>query len=1048
MRNSDGTLNGDFNDNTSAKTSGSIVFLPTSSVDENLTNYDLIPVVLNRPPIITINIPEGSKPQIKPSPLADASGQFLYRFPDGTVKVHIGATFTLNIGAVQPDIFNVENGIPTIKSPDQDLFFVWKHDEAVIRTSETPSLQSRTIVSGSAIRFERIQPSAAGTYVCEISNDIGGVQSEPITIEVLNPDLDAYFYRNLVTNGNATNGVEGWTANNNEFIQRGLYKKEDVELKKPNRVDLFGYNIDTMHPRPYQIDTGLIKNVKYNEDFLRKGSGGYFTRDVYKFERAGGSYYVQAYQEIDLTEIQDIIRGSIYGIDGVRAVFSCYIGNALSQYTPTKNLVLPDSKTDPENYFLGAPRISLENFLTAGAGQTTDQVYVTLEEYDNESRLASTVINPDGVTTTTTPTSVILRDPWDKRKSKYWGQKYYAQDKYKLGVTSNGDWVDTSLFVADELYPNPNDRPTHGQYLEFNRVVLERLNPKTTKIRIAMNFLASDWRMYEHWDYELLGSDRIFEHIGWEHPFKKNTFGPNKEQEEWIRSIIDWNAKYKDKAPAEKYPLAPPPRVAVTGVNFALLPIERQNRKATDYYTTTALSVNNKPATVTPSALEPNLTFDPFGLLDQDLFVTFKHNSPAEVTLTAADLEKDHRLTIELTSRPKSESGTPIKVASTTASLFPFVKGKLTYVYNEGLLEFDTKVAETENVIKTSKIRSLITKGADFRKQNYTAVVKKAVDTLKTEVGPAWTPFGSLVPTKNKRKRVEWKNNAKYMLNYMVIPGTGTDGVPNSDQNTLAGTNYNSYFLVLDLEGENPVTLYRDSVLAGGRGEAEFAVKDYTIDKTGTLSFNLPRELLTTNVQKGGLGIPFKRDHEIEASPLNALELMKGLEADMIDPATNFIYVSNRGYNIEELWKMYFKTRTNQEWQGTMQGGSGNYADNANDATNISGPFAGEDKRGSIVSLLYSRFKNDINAYLYETGSDVPTIAKLKSDWKIDALGLITIKVRKNIPNPNYRTSLYAVRTAPQTGTNSNGTPVYGSGLNGERYSIQYPVVVDSVIKV
>lgn len=1045
MRNSDGTLNGDSNDNISVKTSGSIVFLPTSSVDENLTNYDLIPVILNRPPIITINVPEGSKPQIKPSQLADASGQFLYRFPDGIVKVHIGATFTLNIGAVQPDVFNVENGIPTIKSPNQDLFFVWKHDEAVIRTRETPSLQSRTIVSGSAIRFERIQPDSAGTYVCEISNDIGGVQSEPIIIEVLNPDLDAFFYRNLVTNGNATRGVEGWTANNSDFVQRGLYKKEDVELKKPNRVDVFGYNVDTMHPRPYQIDTGLIKNVKYNEDFLRKGSGGYFSRDVYKFERAGGNFFVQAYQDIDLTEIQDIIRGSIYGIDGVRAVFSCYIGNAITQWIPTRNLVLPDSKTDPEKYFLGAPRISVENFLTAGPGQSTDQVFVTIEEYDKESRLASTVVNPDGVTTTTLPTSVILRDPWDKRKTKYSGQKYYAEDIYKLGVISNGDWVDTTLFVADELYPDLNNRPTHGQYLEFNRVVLERLNPKTTKIRIAINFLTSDWRMYEHWDYELLGSDRIFEHIGWEHPYKKNTFGPDKEKDEWIRSIADASPKYKDRPPNEKYTLAPPPRVAATGINLALLPIERLNRKAMDYYTTTALSVNNKPVTATPSALDPNLTFDPLGVLDQVLFIAFSHNSPALKSFIDANLEKDHRLTIELTSRSKSETRTPIRVTSTATSLFPFVKGKLTYVYNENLLEFNTKVEETETVIKTSKIRSLVTEGASFRQLEYTAQVKMAVNSLKTQAAPAWTPFSSLIPTKDKRKKVEWKNNAKFMLNYVVLPENNSTGVPTFNLDVSAGTNYNSYFLVLDLEGENPVTLYRDSTLSSGRGEVEFKVKDYIIDTTGTLSFNLPPELLTTSIRDGGLGIPLKQDHEVMISGIKALELIKGFEEDRTDPAITIIHNNNRNSNIEELWKSYFRARTGQEWLGLS---FTNYTDNANDPRNTSGPFDGEDKRGAIVATLYSRFKNEIQAYLYETGNGVPTLANLKSDWKVDVLGLVTIKIRKSIPDPEYRTSLIAVRTAPQTGTNSNGTPIYGTGPKGEMYTIQYPVIKDSVVIV
>ena len=76
MRNPDGTLNGDLNDNIPALTSGSIVRYQSSSLDENQTTYDLLPVIVDRPPTIVASITDTSIPSIKPYATADASGRY------------------------------------------------------------------------------------------------------------------------------------------------------------------------------------------------------------------------------------------------------------------------------------------------------------------------------------------------------------------------------------------------------------------------------------------------------------------------------------------------------------------------------------------------------------------------------------------------------------------------------------------------------------------------------------------------------------------------------------------------------------------------------------------------------------------------------------------------------------------------------------------------------------------------------------------------------------------------------------------------------------
>ena len=1008
MRNLDGTLDGNLNDNLSAKTSGSVTFVQTSSINENLTQYDLLPVVVNRPPIIVTPVWEASRPQIKSANTANATGNNLYKFEDGNVKVYIGSTFTLKVQAIQPDTYNVENGIPTIKAPNQDLYYLWRQDDAIVRTFDTPSLQSAVIVSGSSLRFERIQPSSAGTYVCEISNDIGSVFSEPITIEVYNPDLDAYFYRNLVQNGNATSDTSNWTANNSDFTRRDLYRGLTVDLKRPNRVDLFGYTIDMMHPRPYQIEPGIIKNVNYEASFftpLGQQDGGYFTRTPYKFEKAGGSFFVKAYQDIDVTEIQDFIRGSIYGIDGVRAVFGCYIGNAILNWIPTRELVLPDSKIDSEKYFLGAPRVSLENFLMAGPGKPIDEVYVTLEEYDNETRLASTVLNEDK-SKTTLPRSITLKDPWAKRMPNYYQKKYYEQDKYKLNTTSKGDWVDAVLFTADELYPDPNDRPNHGQYMEFNRVVLERLNPKTTKIRITLNFWTNDWKIWQHLDYDTTGVDRTFELLGWEKNYRKNTFDQvgSSTEVDFIRSIIDKDPKYKDKDYVERWGLCPPPRAAVTGISLALIPIERSNQRSTERYTSTALSLNNKPKTNVPSALVSALKFDPFGLLKRTLLVKFK-NTQSLLKYEGGTLVQNHTLEIILKDRKEGTAEPFEKVSNTSGSLFPFVKDSPGYAFAENLTEFTTAMEGVTT--QFTELQKGLQTNADFKLGSTKR--KNVQDQLKS-IEPMFTAFTNFVPTKIKRKTATWDDAFRYILYFQVIPPQGSSG-------SVPPIVTNSYYLKVAPNTERPVILYRDAGLPKGTGENAFEVKDWQVNLNGTMTIELPKELLTATLNDGGLGIPLGKNQNVKLLPIDALQILKNQKKPISTPEIGRIF---------DNW--YERQVANQP-----------QAQSLNISTSAAQLQTNSETNAERAEYLNS-FTIDVQSYF----SDKQNLNQLALKWSLAEVKPITMQVQQEMPNPNYIVCLYAVRTAPQFGPKLNGSPIFGYGLNGEQYSVVYDTIEDT----
>ncbi len=47
---------------------------PNTTLDENATVYDLIPVIINKPPVVVRAVSEASTPPIKPYAAADASG--------------------------------------------------------------------------------------------------------------------------------------------------------------------------------------------------------------------------------------------------------------------------------------------------------------------------------------------------------------------------------------------------------------------------------------------------------------------------------------------------------------------------------------------------------------------------------------------------------------------------------------------------------------------------------------------------------------------------------------------------------------------------------------------------------------------------------------------------------------------------------------------------------------------------------------------------------------------------------------------------------------
>lgn len=558
MRTDNGKLIINLGDSVSEVVSGSFTALDKSTVNENQIEYILYPLELNDVPIITKNIYDASTPQILREEIALSipDGQKnMFLSQDGTVKVAVGAKFTLSIEAQQPQVLNIENGVPIIKEKDAELIYIWSKDGNTIPSGTTyilegggndADLEYATAYIKAEERnliFFNITANAAGNYSCEIRNDIGSVQSEPISIAVNDPlsTFDAFFNKNLVQNPFGMDGDSGWSSiqgnvQTKEFVNIDtLGESTDTLLKRPDQR-IVGYTPNQFYPLPSNIRVLNIKNYELHN--ITNGKSKFFSREKLKSIYDSGIRSVAVYQDIDLADITDYIQGKVFGVDAIRLFFGAYIGNLLNRSFPQKELVPQSRRYLREFYWYGAPRISIQNFLWAGYMTKTETVKVILQELDGDVLLTSKVIK-DGLIEKRK--GIELKDPITKAVDKAWVENsvsVYPTDYYKIGYTLkprdpenvilrayqllHGTRSNTAKTTIGITVPNSTDLYyTNGQYVEYNSVYLESLNKRTNKVRINLVFDINDDRLYEYFDPSPNG---LLDVITWDEPPTRGRF--------------------------------------------------------------------------------------------------------------------------------------------------------------------------------------------------------------------------------------------------------------------------------------------------------------------------------------------------------------------------------------------------------------------------------------------------------------------------------------------------------------------------------------------
>ncbi len=555
MRTRTGKLLGDLNKRGGAFATASVPQLPvtnafnpaipafdeTTITDENQTAYTLYPYELNDTPVITKSVYRASSPEIISSrAYSPSKSNIMYHDEDGVVKVLAGSSFILRIEAQQPNILNVENGVPEIKQGTRELQFTWLLDGRLLSDldiSDTYTESPDVVESGTnELIFRNITTRAAGRYTCVIANDIGETESEPIDIQVINvsdPE-NTFFRQNIIQNGFANDGTNNWTTLLGDVVTKNFSSEAiEGELKSPNTA-VFGYTSDAIYPHPSNIRFNGIRNYR-PADLLNKGSA-YFCRGALPAYAAGGTRQAAIYQDIDLTEISDLIAGRVYGCNGVRAYIGAIIGNAVSLFKTTTDLIGPEARNDPRQFFLGAPKLSYQNAVLAGLPIIEESVRVIVQEFEGATPLPSVqfVIEPSdkpGVVynyDTKKVTQIELRDAISTLLDS---DKVSEQvnPPFTGTITQNDGsvWSPPSitgrsgkiLNIYNQLYPNPQSYYSYGQYAQYQEAMIRVLNPKTNKIRVTIQFTLDSLRLTET-DPKLLNGN-VYEVFPWEKPLYK-----------------------------------------------------------------------------------------------------------------------------------------------------------------------------------------------------------------------------------------------------------------------------------------------------------------------------------------------------------------------------------------------------------------------------------------------------------------------------------------------------------------------------------------------
>lgn len=341
-----------------------------------------------------------------------------------TVNVLKNTKLSWEVRVMDPSNVNDENST-------DNLVFLWKKNDAPLY--DINQLNNNNGVSGVLIDGDLCVPELTGVYTCEVSNNYGTSETQPLNLNIIDPINHPKLCRNLILNGDGDGGIDGWqtstdiktkvlindaftTTNFGSFRLGGLitYEKDkkttggesgdfyfcgashqslyfnwfwkrytkDPTFKDINNEDSTSIGILTDDER--WLETGLIPQIVVNEDYNKSPYAGFFPgiawMDLYN---KNGSKTINLQNEFDNHVTSYFTRGKLK--------FEKFGGKAQANLTQT--IDVSDASDIIDGNVYGVSYATSQFFAYVGAGitdykikvNTIDEGVITLNYYISDS---------------------------------------------------------------------------------------------------------------------------------------------------------------------------------------------------------------------------------------------------------------------------------------------------------------------------------------------------------------------------------------------------------------------------------------------------------------------------------------------------------------------------------------------------------------------------------------------------------------------------------------------------------------------------------------
>lgn len=133
-----------------------------------------------------------------------------------TISLVQGIPFSFELTAQDPT--NLANPNDTT-----GLYYIWRKDGAQLLDKTLGAGTNKLVFSNKASTL-----AASGRYICEVYNNIGVTQTDPVDVDVIDLKNHPKLQKNLILNGDGDGGLDSWITNDDIITRPFLYNNTTI----------------------------------------------------------------------------------------------------------------------------------------------------------------------------------------------------------------------------------------------------------------------------------------------------------------------------------------------------------------------------------------------------------------------------------------------------------------------------------------------------------------------------------------------------------------------------------------------------------------------------------------------------------------------------------------------------------------------------------------------------------------------------------------------------------------------------------------------------